>query len=139
MANKLTKEKLDLLIEQVLSEDLKISVPDINVGTKWRAVKKQLGAPSIGINNLRKIVNLDPDPTDTLEDEDFVAAYENPDSIEAQIAKALKSSTNPDIAAAARDADPGYQTQSITAPRTYSAGAASSNFIKGISTITIIR
>jgi len=142
MANKLTSKKLEELIEQVLNENISIDLKD-KLGD-IEQLRKDLGfvknPPSLGGNvrdikkNIKNLTKLE-NPPNTLDKEDFEDAFANPNSDEYQTAKALKGSTNKALADMARDLDPGYQPKSITAPRSYDAGAASGNFIKGIESI----
>jgi len=144
MSSKLTSKKLDLLIEQVLMEKtININLKDkLNDIDKLRADlgfagnPPQLGSDANAVKgNIEKLVNLDKDPDSTLDNDDFKKAFSDPNSDEYQTAKALKGSTIADIADVASELDPGYQPKSITAPRSYDAGAASGDFIKGIQSI----
>ena len=111
-------------------------IDDLRTDLGFTGNPPQLGSDDDAVkDNIRSLVNLDKDPASTLDNDDFKKAFSDPNSDEYQTAKALKGSTNTDIADVASELDPGYQPKSITAPRSYDAGAASGDFIKGIQSI----
>jgi len=88
MSNKLTKQKIDLLIEQVLNEKpLGIKFKNYNIGTIRKALgfkddPMALSYPDRSDNrqstikkNVKALANLDKTPTDTLDRQDLEIAY----------------------------------------------------------------
>ena len=75
MAKKITEDSIKKLIEEVLNEvDISITGPSIKDFRKDLDFSGYKGSGSSTKSKLKKLINIDPTPADTLDDDDFTKA-----------------------------------------------------------------
>ena len=100
MAKKITEDSIKKLIEEVLNEvDISITGPSIKDFRKDLDFSGYKGSGSSTKSKLKKLINIDPTPADTLDDDDFTKAVaKGASSPEYEIADWLAGvTTNTDI------------------------------------------
>ena len=141
MTNKITKETLKMLIEGVLNERTTLyTIPSSDPTDS--ELKSALGLASLDkipynskeLLSVTKELAKEKSPNNVLDDTDFVDAFDGTadEDVENFADFLRKASDNAAIRSAAQEPYKGLEPQSITSPRTYDAGAASGEFVKGI-------